>query len=125
MHSASKAYNKGLCTAQNKRNTQPRVQQIVACRSKNGPSKIGSPGTNFLINKDPWNLFFYKIWTSSEKFEPPHTDEKNIDHERILLTKFEPVAILGGIEVSGNYPGTQVQQHTMYKPHSRRNRMLH
>ena len=45
----------------------------VACHGKNGPPKIGSPR----------NLFYCKIWTPTEKFGPPHIDEKNIDPEHI------------------------------------------
>ena len=42
------------------------------CHGKNGPPKLVPPRTNVLINKDPRNLF----WTPTEKFGPPHTDDK-------------------------------------------------
>ena len=35
---------------------------------KMDPPKLFPPGTNFLINKDPPELFYYKIWTPYEKF---------------------------------------------------------
>ena len=74
---------------------------------KMNPPKLAPPGTNFLINKDPQNLFCCKIWTPAERFGPPHTNEKtytsnifhlqnldhltqmkNVDPEHISLTKF-------------------------------------
>ena len=36
---------------------------------KMDPTKVVPPGTNFLINENPWNLFFCKIWTLSEKLD--------------------------------------------------------
>ena len=43
---------------------------------KTNPPKLVPTGANFLINKDPQDLFYCKIWTPTEKFGPPHTDEK-------------------------------------------------
>ena len=43
---------------------------------KMDPPKLVLPGTNFTTNKDPRNLFYCKIWTPSEKFGPPPTDER-------------------------------------------------
>ena len=46
------------------------------CHGKMDPTKLVPPGTNFLINENPWNLFFCKIRTLSEKFGPPLRDER-------------------------------------------------
>ena len=37
--------------------------------------KLDPPGTNCMIYKNPWNAFYFKILTPSEKFGPPLTDE--------------------------------------------------
>ena len=37
--------------------------------------KLVPPGTNFSINKDPLELILLQIWTPSEKFGPPPTNE--------------------------------------------------
>ena len=61
------------------------------------PPKLVPPRTNVLINKDPRNLF----WTPTEKFGPPHTDDKTQ-----TLNIFDQWLIQEVIEGPVNYSGT-------------------
>ena len=52
------------------------MEFLVPVMVKMDPPKLVPPGTNFSINKDPPELIYCKIWTPSEKFGPPPTDER-------------------------------------------------
>ena len=83
----------------------------MACHGKNGPPKIGSPR----------NLFYCKIWTPTEKFGPPHIDEKNIDPEHIWTSGLSRRVS----EVLETIQARKFSSTQLYKPHSQRNRTLH
>ena len=50
----------------------------------------------FLINTDPPEVSTAKIWTPSEKFGPPPTDERTQTLNTVSLAKLGPMAYLGG-----------------------------
>lgn len=64
------------------RNCVRRYKKLSGGVSINGP-----PGTYFTAKGRS---------TPSENCGPPPTNKENVDHEHILIAKFEPVAYLGG-----------------------------
>ena len=63
------------------------IMDVRLCHSKNGSPKL-VPLELFFIKKDPWSLFYCKMWISSEKFGPPSRDEKHRPLDIFRLQKF-------------------------------------